>query len=55
MKTTAAVTLSNENGSSRSCACNESWPAARGRQQAACAPRRPGSPNAVHQLDAGKP
>jgi hypothetical protein len=55
MKTLAAVTLSNENGSSRSRACHESWPAASGRQRAACAPRRPGSTKAMHQLDAAKP
>jgi hypothetical protein len=55
MKAMAAVTLSNENGPSRSCLCHEPWPAASGAQRPACAPPRPGSPNADHHLGADRP
>jgi hypothetical protein len=47
MKGSAAVTLSNENGLSRSRPCQESRPAASGRQRPPCTPRRPGLANAV--------
>jgi hypothetical protein len=54
MKARAAVTLSNENGLSRSRPCQASRPAASGRQRPPCAPRRPDLPNAVPQFDAGR-
>jgi hypothetical protein len=52
MEGRAAVTLSNENGPSRSRPCQESRPAAIGRRRPACAPRRPGPPNAIPQCEA---
>ena len=55
MKRRAAVTLSNENGRSRFRPCQESRPAASGRQRLPCAPPRPGLPNAAPQIEAGKP
>jgi hypothetical protein len=55
MKARAAVTLSNENGLSRSRPCQESRPAASGRRRPPSAPRRPDLPNVVpHQFDAGR-
>jgi hypothetical protein len=55
MKARAAVTLSNENGLSRSRPCQESRPAASGRQRPPCAPRQARLPNAVPQLGTGRP
>jgi hypothetical protein len=55
MQARAAVTLSNENGPSRSRPYQELRPAASGRQRPACASRRPGQPNAVHQSSTGRP
>jgi len=54
MTARAAVTLSNENGLSRSRPCQASRPAASGRQRPPYAPRRPDLPNAVPQFDAGR-
>jgi hypothetical protein len=54
MKGKATVTLSNENGLSRSRPCQESRPAAGGRQHPPCAPRWPGLPNAVPQPKAAR-
>jgi hypothetical protein len=51
----SAVTLSNENGPSRSRPYQEPRPAAGGAQRPACAPRRPGLPNTLPQLGAGRP
>jgi replicative DNA helicase len=50
-----AVTLSNENRPSRSRPCQEPCLPASGAERAANAPRRPGPPNPVPQLEAGRP
>ena len=55
MKGRAAVTLSNENGPSRSRPYRESDPGVSRRQRSACVPRRPSSPNAVRHYGAGRP
>jgi hypothetical protein len=55
MTATSVVTLSNENGPSRSRPYQESRPRSSGAQWPACAPRRPNSPTHVGQLDAGRP
>jgi hypothetical protein len=55
MKDMAAVTLSNENGPSRSRPSKESHPALSGAQRAAYAPGQPDPPNAVRHLRAGRP
>jgi len=50
-----AVTLSNENRPSRSRPCQETCLPASSTQRPANAPRRPGPPNPVPQLEAGRP
>jgi hypothetical protein len=55
MKGRAAVTLSNENGRSRSRPYQESRLGVSRRQRPAYAPRRPGSPNGVRHYGAGRP
>jgi hypothetical protein len=55
MKEMAAVTLSNENGPSRSRPYPESGPGVSRRQRPAWAPRRPGSPHALRPDGAGRP
>jgi hypothetical protein len=55
MKARAAVTLSNENGLSRSSPYLEPRPAANGRQRPLCALRRPRQPSTVRHSDAGSP
>ena len=56
MKEMAAVTLSNENGPSRSRPSLESRPPASGVQRPACAPQRPRPPGAAfRQLGTGRP
>jgi hypothetical protein len=47
MSTTLAVTLSNENGPSRSRPCQEPRPGSSGAQRPACAPQRPHPPDAA--------
>jgi hypothetical protein len=54
MSARAAVTLSNENGPSRSWPYQESRLATSDAERPTCAPRRPRPPNAAHQLGAGR-
>jgi hypothetical protein len=54
MEGRAAVTLSSENGPSRSRPCQGSRQAASVRQRPSCAPRRPGLPSAAPQSEAGR-
>ncbi len=55
MSGTSAVTLSNENGPSRSQPCQKPRPATSDVQRPAYAPGWPYSPNATHQLGAERP
>jgi hypothetical protein len=55
MQPRSPVTLSDENGLSRSRPCQESRSDASGRQRPPCAPLRSGLPNAVPQLEPGAP
>jgi hypothetical protein len=55
MSPTSAVTLSNENGPSRSRPYQEPRAATNGAERHTYAPRRPRPPNATHQLEAEWP